>query len=53
MQKYIGGLATLNTMLHMLQDEIGIGSKTTCLDAMGARVHFKQDNIKQFGDITT
>lgn len=53
MQKYIGGPATLRTVRCILQDETDTGSKTTCPDAMEARVHFQQDNVKQFWDITT
>ena len=38
MQKYIGGPIMVNTMLHMLQNELGTGSKTIYLDDMEARV---------------
>jgi len=42
MQKYIGGLATLDTMLHMLQDELERGFRTIYLEAMEARAHFEK-----------
>jgi len=42
MQKYIDGLATLRTMLHMLQDELDRGFRTIYLEAMEARVHFNK-----------
>ena len=51
MQTYIGGPVTLKTTLRMLQDEMETGSKTKYPDAMEARVHFLQDNIRKFGDI--
>ena len=41
----------VNTMLHMLRDELGISSKTIYLDAMEVRVFYQKDTIKQFGDI--
>ena len=45
------GCGLLNTMLHMIQDESDIGSKTIYPDFMEARVHYQKDTIKQFGDI--
>ena len=53
MQKYIGGPIMVNTMLHMLQNELDTGSKTIYLDAMEARVFFQKYTIKEFGDTVT
>lgn len=47
MDKYIGGLATLRTMLHRFQDEMETCSKATCLNSMEASVYFQQDNIQK------
>lgn len=49
MQKYIGGPATLRTMLCMLQDELEKGSRNIYLEAMEARVHFQKYITKQLG----
>lgn len=43
----------VKTMLHMLQNELDIGSKTIYPDAMEVRVCFQKDNIKKFGDTIT
>ena len=43
----------VNTMLHMLQDELDTGSKTIYMDDMEARVYYQKDTVKQFGDIIT
>lgn len=51
MQKYISGPATLRTVQRILQDEMDTSSKTTCPDAMEARVRFQQESIKKFWDI--
>ena len=50
MQKYIGGLATLKTLWHILQDELNKGFITIYPEAMEARVHFDKDVTKQYGD---
>ena len=43
----------VNTIFHMLQNELDIGSRTIYPDAMEVRVHYQKDTIKQFGDIIT
>ena len=40
MKKYNGILVMVNTMLHILKDELDIGSKTIYLDAIVERVRF-------------
>lgn len=50
MQKYTSGPVKVNTMLHMIQNELDTGSKTIYPDSMEARVRFHKDTIKQFGD---
>jgi len=46
MQRYIGGPVMVNTMLHMLQKKLDIGSKTIYPDAMEARVLYQKDTTK-------
>lgn len=50
MQKYVGGLVRVKTMLHMLQDELDKGSKTIYLEAMEERFCYQKDTIRHFGD---
>jgi len=53
MKKYIDGLVKVNTMLHMLQNQLDTGSKTIYPDAMEARAYFQKDTIKKFWDTIT
>ena len=46
-QRYIGGPATLHTMLCMLQDQMERGFRTIYPESMEERVHFNKDAIKQ------
>ena len=43
MHKYVAGLATLKTMMHMLSYELARGARVVYLDAMEARVRFQTD----------
>ena len=51
MQRYISGLTTIKTMLHMLQDELDKDFRTISPEAMEESVFFDKDVIKQYGDI--
>lgn len=51
MWKHTIGVVMVYIMLHMLQDEMDLGSNTIYLDAMEERVRYQEDTIKQFGDI--
>jgi len=53
MNNYIDGPVKINTMLHMLQNELDIGSNNIYSDAMEARFRYDKDTIKHFGDIIT
>ena len=43
MHKYLRGLATLRTMMHMLSDELDRGAQVVYPDAMEARLRFQTD----------
>ena len=53
MQKYISGPIRVKTMFLMLWNELDTGSKTMYPGALEARVHFRKDIIRQFGDTIT
>ena len=53
MKKYNGILVMVSTMLHILKDELDIGSKTIYPDVMEARVCYLKDTINHFADIIT
>lgn len=50
MKMYIGGQSTLRIVLHMLQDEMDKGFRTIYPKAMEARVRFKKDVTKWYGN---
>lgn len=50
MSIYIIDLALLRTKLHMLQDDLNIGSKLVYPDAMEARFCFEKDINKEYED---
>ena len=50
MCKYVGGPATLRTMMHILLDELDRGSQAVYLDAMEARFRFQTDVMAEHTD---
>lgn len=53
MKKCIGCHVMVNTMMHMLQDELDTSSRTIYPEFMEARVNYQKDTIKYFEDVIT
>ena len=50
MHQYVGGLATLKTMMHMLLDELDRGARAVYPDVMEARVRFYKYVTTEYTD---
>lgn len=50
MHQYVASLATLNTMMHMLLDELDNGVRAVYLNAIEARVFFHNDVTTEYAD---
>lgn len=53
MNKYVAGLTTLETNMHMLSDELDRGAQAVYQNTMEARVRFQKDVTLQYMDTIT